>query len=50
MKQERGPEKKKQASLGSANVEGKREWHSREIKLKESKPEEGHVAWDQNSQ
>jgi hypothetical protein len=25
MKQERGPEKKKQASLGSANVEGKRE-------------------------
>jgi hypothetical protein len=36
--------KKKQASLCSDNVVGRRGCHSREIKLKKSKHEEGHIA------
>jgi hypothetical protein len=35
--------KKKQAGLCSDNVAGGRGWHSKEIKLKESKSEEGHI-------
>jgi hypothetical protein len=39
-----GPKKKKrQTSLCSDNVAVGRGWHSREIKLKESKLGEGHV-------
>jgi hypothetical protein len=34
----------KQASLCSENVAGEKGWHSREIKLKESKHEEVHKA------
>jgi hypothetical protein len=36
--------KKKEANLCPDNVAGGRGWHSREIKLKESKCEEGHIA------
>jgi hypothetical protein len=36
--------KKKQTSLCSGNVAGGRVWHRREIKPKESKYEEGHIA------
>jgi hypothetical protein len=44
LEQEGGSEKK-QASLCSDNVVGvEKGWYSREIKLKESKSEEGHVA------
>jgi hypothetical protein len=35
---------KKEASLCSDNVAWGRGWHSREIKLEESKCEEGHIA------
>jgi hypothetical protein len=43
LKQGGGPEKK-QASLCPDNVARERGWHSREIKFKESKCEEGHIA------
>jgi hypothetical protein len=40
----RRTKKKKQAGLCSNNVAGGRGWHSREIKLKKSESEEGHIA------
>jgi hypothetical protein len=39
-----GRRARKEASLCSDNVAGGRGWHSREIKLEESKCEEGHLA------